>query len=43
VEVRLPNGFGQYVEIVNLAKHVLEALEIVAPVGVVLGSRLSTV
>ena len=39
-EVGLPDDFGKDVEIVNLAEHVLEALEIVAPGGVVLGQEV---
>src|SRR5256884_3183085 len=39
-EVGLPDDFGKDVEIVNLAEHVLEALEIVAPGGIVLGQKV---
>src|ERR1700674_1935417 len=39
-KVRLPDEFGQDVEIVNFAEQVLEALEIGAPVGVVLGKQI---
>src|SRR5260370_40805991 len=39
VEVRFLDNFREDVEIVNFSEHVLEALEIVAPVGVVLGEQ----
>ncbi len=39
MEVRLLNPFGEDIEIVNFAKHILNALEVVAPVGVVLGEQ----
>src|SRR5258708_2605121 len=39
VEVRFLDNFCEDVEIVNFAQHVLEALEIAAPVGVVLGEQ----
>src|SRR6266849_3049197 len=39
VEVRFLDNFCEDVEIVNFAQHVLEALEIAAPVGIVLGEQ----
>src|SRR5229473_138635 len=39
VEVRLLYNFGENVQIMNLAKQVLEALEIIAPNGVVFGEQ----
>src|SRR6266849_1123925 len=38
-KVRLPDDICEDVEIVNFAEQVLEALEIVAPVGIVLGEQ----